>query len=74
VFGPLPRIYRVLVIAGAFLLSVAGGVWLAHSLGLALPFRGVLVGAAFGGLLGFALVHDFSQGQRARPLRVIRRR
>jgi hypothetical protein len=71
VFGPLPRIYRVLVIAGAFLLSVAGGVWLAHSLGLA---RGVLVGAAFGGLLGFALVHDFSQGQRARPLRVIRRR
>ncbi len=73
-FGPLPRIYRILVIAGAFLLSVAGGVWLAHSLGLALPFNGVLGGAAFGVLIGFALVHDFSHGQHARPLRVIRRR
>jgi hypothetical protein len=74
VFGPLPRIYRILVIAGTVLLSVGGGVWLAHSLALPLPFRGVLVGAVFGVLIAFALVHDFSGGRLARSLRVTRRR
>ena len=73
-FGPLPRIYRILVIAGALLLSVGGGVWLADSLALALPFRGVLLGMAFGVIVAFALVHDFSRGRQARPLRIARRR
>ena len=73
-FGPLPRLHRILVITGAILLSVGGGVWLAESLTLALPFRGVLVGLAFGMLIAFALVHDFSRGRQARPVRVIRRR
>jgi hypothetical protein len=64
VIGPLPRIYRILVIAGVLLLSVAGGLWLAHSLVLDLPFRGLLIGLAFGVLIAFALVHDFSRGRR----------
>lgn len=72
--GPLPRLYRILVIAVAILISVAGGVWLAQHFALALPFRGVLVGLAFGVLIAFALVHDFSRGRQARPVRVIRRR
>jgi hypothetical protein len=74
VFGPLPRLHRILVIAGAILLSVGGGVWLAYSLALTLPLRGVLVGLAFGVLIAFALVQDFSRGRQARPVRVIRRR
>jgi hypothetical protein len=73
VIGPLPRLYRILVIAGAVLLSVGGGVWLAHSLSLELPFRGVLVGAAFGALIAFAVVHDFSHGGPGRPPRGPRR-
>jgi hypothetical protein len=73
VIGPLPRIYRNRVIAGTILLFVAGGVWLAHSFALPLPFRGVLVGMAFGALIAFALVHDFSGGRQARSLKVTRR-
>ncbi len=73
-FGPLPRMYRILVIAGALLLCVAGGAWLAYSFALELPFGGVFLGVAFGVLIAFALVHDFSQGRRAGPMRVIRRR
>ncbi|HET8960061.1 hypothetical protein [Nocardioides sp.] len=73
-FGPLPRMYRILVIAGALLLSVAGGAWLAHHLPIPLPFRGLLVGAALGWLLAYLLIHDFSAGRQARPLRASRRR
>ena len=73
-FGPLPRMYRILVIAGALLLSVAGGAWLAQHLAITLPFRGLLVGAALGLLIAFLLIHDFSAGRQARPLRVSRRR
>ena len=73
-FGPLPRMYRILVIVGALLLSVAGGAWLAYSFALELPFGGVLLGVAFGVLIAFALVHDFSHGRRAGPIRFIRHR
>jgi hypothetical protein len=66
--------HRLLVIAGAIVLSVGGGVWLAHSLALALPLRGVLVGLALGVLIAFVLVHDFSRGRQVRPVRVTRRR
>ena len=73
-FGPLPRMYRILVIAGALLLSVAGSAWLAHQLTVPLPFRGLLVGTALGSLIAYLLIHDFSAGRQARPLRVSRRR
>lgn len=74
VFGPLPRIYRIIVVAGALVLSVAGGAWLAHSLALPLPFRGLLVGAAVGALVAFVLIHDFSPRRQPGAVRADRRR
>lgn len=72
--GPLPQLYRVLVIASAVLIFIGAGIWLAHVFELPLPFGGVGGGTAAGALIAFALVHDFSHHADAKPLRVQRRR
>lgn len=71
--GPLPQLYRLLVIAAAVLLFIGLGVWLAHSIGVPMPFGGILGGTVAGVLMAYLLVHDFSHQHAARPLRVRRR-
>ena len=73
-FGPLPQLYRFLVVAFAILVFIGGGVWLAHAFDVPLPFGGVLGGTAAGALIAYALVHDFSHRSEPRPLRIHRRR
>lgn len=72
--GPLPQLYRLLVITSVILLFTGAGVWLALVLEVPLPFGGVLGGTAAGVLIAFALVHDFSHRAESRPLRLHRRR
>ncbi len=73
-FGPLPQLYRVLVVVGAVLLSIGVGVWLTFAFDLSLPLGGLLLGGAVGIVLAFALVHDFSRRQQPRTVRIHRRR
>jgi len=84
-FGRLPALHQVLVVAIGLAVGILTGLWIAHftDLRLALSVGGFLGGVA-GLLLAFALVHDFhdphdpdggQQGghRRARALRVRRR-
>ena len=68
--APLPRLYRIIVVAIVVALGIAGGVWLAPQ--VALPAGGLLVGTVGGVLVAFLLIHDFHQ--QPRPARVPRRR
>ena len=71
VFGPLPRLHRLVLVAAALLVGVAAGAWLAHFTALPLAVSaGAAVGAVAGMLLAYALVHDFQA--HARPVRVRR--
>lgn len=71
VFGPLPRLHRLVLVAAALLVGVAAGAWLAHFTALPLAASaGAAVGAVAGMLLAYALVHDFHA--HARPVRVRR--
>ena len=67
--GPLPRLYRVLVVAVLLALSLAGGVWIADYLDL--PLGGIGLGLAGGCVLAYLLTHDFS---RPKSVRITRRR
>ena len=67
--GPLPQLYRYLIVGLVVLLSLAGGIWLAGY--LELPLGGIGVGLGAGCLLAFVLTHDF--GHRTRDARVRRR-
>ena len=58
VFGPLPRLHRLAVVAGALVLTIATAVWLAAVLDLALPLGGLLVGSAVGLWIAWLMVHD----------------
>lgn len=71
VFGPLPRLHRLAVVAGALVLSIATAVWLAAVLDLALPLGGLLVGSAVGLWIAWLVVHDSHDGPR--PARLHRR-
>ena len=68
--GPLPRLYRSLVVAVALLVFVGGGIVLAQV--LPLPFGGVVTGTLIGVLIAFVLVHDFHR-RRTQPSRAVRR-
>jgi hypothetical protein len=72
VLGPLPSLYRLLVVGVALVVGVCSGAWIALFTPLQVAaLAGTLVGAVAGVLAGYALVHDFSH---ARPHRVRRRR
>ena len=73
-FGPLPQLYRILVVAFAILVFIGGGLWLAHLVDVPLPLGGILGGTGVGALIAYALVHDFSHHAEPRPLRIPRRR
>ena len=72
VFGPLPVLYRFIVMTCTLLIGIGGGAWVAHD--TALPVA-VSAGALLGGLAGLVaslvVVHDFTT--QARPARVVRR-
>jgi len=84
-FGRLPMLHQVLVVAIGLAVGVLTGLWIAHftDLRMALSVGGFLGGSA-GLLLAFALVHDFHEphdpgdghaggDRRLRVLRVRRR-
>lgn len=71
-FGPLPPLHRLLLIIVALLVGVGSGAWIAHFTPVPLAASaGAALGALAGVLLGYVLIHDFSNRQRA--LRVDRR-
>lgn len=72
-FGPLPRLHRMLVLTTVVLVAVASGAWLAHFTALpAAAAAGAAWGAIAGLLLAYVLLHDFHR--RPRAARVVRRR
>jgi len=72
VFGPLPRLHRLLVVTTVLVVAVGSGAWLAHFTALpAAAAAGAAWGAVAGLLLSFVLLHDFHH--RPRPARVVRR-
>lgn len=70
-FGPLPPLYRMLVVVTVLAVGMVSGIWIAQ---FAAAPAAALAGAAWGGLagvlLGYVLLHDFHH--RPRPVRVRR--
>jgi hypothetical protein len=56
--GPLPQLYKILVVLLLVGLSLGAGVWLAGY--FALPLGGIGVGLAAGSLLAFLATRDFT--------------
>lgn len=70
-FGPLPPLYRMLVIATVFAVGIMSGIWIAQFVSApAAAAAGAAWGALAGALLGYVLLHDFHH--RPRPVRVRR--
>jgi hypothetical protein len=72
-FGPLPRLHRIVIVAITLCCGVVGGAWVAHVTTLPLA---VSMGALLGGVLGlaaaYAVVHE--PHPQPKPVRVHRRR
>ena len=70
-FGPLPQLYRILVVLTALVVGVLSGVWLAQLIeGPSLVAAGIGWGLLAGLLLNYVLLHDFHH--RPRTVRVRR--
>ncbi len=57
--GPLPRLYRIVIVVAMLLICSAAGAWLGAS--PSLPFltgTGMLVGALVGVVAAYALLHQ----------------
>lgn len=67
--GPLPRLYKALVVAVLVALCLAGGVWVAAWFDL--PLGGIGVGLGAGCVLAYLLTRDFSH---PKSVRITRRR
>ena len=73
--GPLPTIYRIVVIACALVTCVGVGAWLAAMLpGPMLAGGGAGLGAVFGALLAVLLVHPVDRPRSSAPVRIRARR
>jgi hypothetical protein len=60
VFGPLPPLYRILVVTTALVVGVLSGVWLTQVIAEpALVVAGVGWGLLAGLALNYVLLHDF---------------
>ena len=65
-FGPLPRLYRLLLIVVSVVVFLGVGVWVGHLTVVPIPLPvGALLGALAGVLVAWALVHA-PQRQAAR--------
>ena len=72
-FGPLPALHRLVLVAGALLVGTGIGFWLGAVPEVPLNLRvGLVAGTTAGIAAAFVLVHDFHHRQ-ARPVRVRRR-
>ena len=72
-FGPLPPLHRVLLLASTLVVTIAAGAWVAHVTVLPIAASaGAAIGAAAGVLVGYTLLHDFHRRTRTSP--VARRR
>ena len=72
-FGPLPTLHKLALIAAALLVFVGIGLWGGGMPQVPLNVRvGLLTGTAVGVAAAFALVHDFHERQ-SRPARARRR-
>lgn len=74
VFGPLPRLYRLLLVVAALAVFVGIGAWLGAR--PAIPVRmagGIAIGAALGLVATYLVLHDFHHRPDYQPLRVRRR-
>ena len=70
-FGPLPKLHRLLVVVAALVVGMLSGVWLVNVTGVpALLSAGIGWGLVAGLMLNYVLLHDFQH--RARPVRVRR--
>lgn len=70
-FGPLPRLHRMLVLLTSLIVGALSGLWLVHETGnLALMTAGAGWGLLAGLLLTYVLLHDFHH----RPQSVLVRR
>jgi hypothetical protein len=73
VLGPLPRLYRVLLIIVSVVVFLVAGAWVGHLSAVPVPIAaGALLGAVAGLAVAWALLHDFHHA--AHPARVPRRR
>lgn len=73
-FGPLPRLYRMLLVVAALTLCVGIGAWLGAT--PAVPVRmlgGLAIGGALGALAIYLLLHDFGRSTGYQPARARRR-
>jgi hypothetical protein len=68
-FGPLPLLHRIVIVAITLACGVLAGAWITHA--TTLPVE-VSLGALAGGLLG--LVAAYAVVHQPRPVRVTRRR
>ncbi|ABL82663.1 hypothetical protein Noca_3161 [Nocardioides sp. JS614] len=65
-FGPLPPLHRMLVIATVLAVGVVSGIWIAQFASApAAAAAGAAWGALAGLLLGYVLLHDFHHRPRA---------
>jgi xanthine/uracil permease len=71
VFGPLPRLHRLLVVATALTVGMLAGIWTVHVADVPrLIAAGLGWGLLAGLLLTYLLLHDFHH--QPRPVRVRR--
>ena len=70
-FGPLPMLHRIVLVAISLCFGVIAGMWIAHSTSLPVAVSG---GALAGGLLGLVAAYILVHSPQPRPIRITRRR
>ena len=70
VFGPLPRLHRILVVLTGLAVGLVAGILLVEHTGVpVLAYAGLGWGLLAGLLLNFVLLHDFHHRPRAARVR-----
>ena len=70
-FGPLPVLHRIVLVAISLCFGVVAGMWIAHATSLPVAVYG---GALAGGLLGLGAAYILVHTPQPRPVRITRRR
>ncbi len=73
--GPLPRLYRSLIVVTIVALGVAAGAWVAYMTALPVAASvGAWLGAAAAALVAYAVVHESHRDLQPHTVRSARRR